>query len=135
MDSQIYRMNYSQKYSKTKGLDFTIDGIISDSFKKWVNPGLYFVYFRSFRTSIERKTLRIFVNCPKAITRLWAIVVSWWSARSLSISMIRVRILPKHTVFSCKKLEVLEKNENKQKEAGIGRLKTITVLCQHLLYT
>ena len=45
-------------------------------------------------------------------------VVVKWSACSTSISTIRVQILLKPTGFSVK--FVFEKNENKQKEAGVG---------------
>ena len=44
-----------------------------------------------------------------------------WSAGLHSSPTNRVRIWPKHTVFSVK--FVFEMNEKKQKEAGIGQLK------------
>ena len=36
-------------------------------FKKWVNPGLFFVYFRSFQTNISNFTTKICEKCPSSI--------------------------------------------------------------------
>ena len=52
-----------------------------------------------------------------------AVVVVKWSAYSPSTPTIWVRILVTPTVFSVK--FVFEKNENKQKEAGVGPFKKL----------
>ena len=56
-----------------------------------------------------------------------AVVVVKWSACSPSTPTIRVRIPQKPSVFSVKC--VLEKNKNKQKESGVGPLKTFNSGC------
>ena len=55
-----------------------------------------------------------------------AVVVVNWSAGSPSIPTIRVQIPLTPAVFSVK--IVLEKNENKQKEAGVGTFKKPALL-------
>ena len=57
-------------------------------------------------------------------SKVGAVVVVKWSACSPSTPTIRVRISLKPTVFPVK--FVFEKKENKQKDAGVGPLKTIT---------
>ena len=60
------------------------------------------------------------------------VVAVKWSAGLHSSPTNRVRIWPKHTVFSVK--FVFEMNEKKQKEAGIGQLKNVLTVINQLLF-
>ena len=61
-----------------------------------------------------------------------AVVVVNWSAGSPSIPTIRVQIPLTPAVFSVK--IVLEKNENKQQEAGVGTFKKPALLFNTVLW-